>query len=555
MAITMDGIFINGQKVTFAPENILAGDASAYAQEIGAAVEAWMEENVTGGEQVTDTTLTLPGVPADAKVTGDKVDELNVIFTSVPYAFTYYQGTISTQNGVPSSTIVYNRIYTDFGEIEEQKINVAPADGYKWSLRFYDSDKTFVSSTGWSEQEEQVASTVGYFVRFVYAHADDTDLDPSEGSNVVVTQRKATDKTLSNDGKPADAKAVGDALAQKASIDTESRLNKLQENIKGYRYAIQEPTETTEAHYISKTGVYSVLGSGNTNYKVAKYDVESGEKYVISGSCYGTTCAYSFYGSDSTPLSWYAPSESSSGITDVSERIVIAPYGSTILYVAYIIKHQDGSLGVGVTGWTGLKWAAMGDSITDANNSRATKRYFDYISDSMGISVVNLGKSGTGYKKPYNNNLPFYQRIDTIPLDSDVITIFGSGNDLSLALGNPTDTTDATICGCINLTIDGIRDRILGANLGIITPTPWVQYPTTTAGNKMDLYCDAIIEICRLKGVPCLDLYHCSNMLPWESNFRTAFYKHDDGNGVHPDEDGHKLFAPKIKAFLNTLLM
>ena len=76
MAITMDGIFVNGQKVTFAPEDILTGDASAYTEEIGTAVEEWMEENVTGGEQVTDTTLTLPGVPADAKKTGDKIGEL-----------------------------------------------------------------------------------------------------------------------------------------------------------------------------------------------------------------------------------------------------------------------------------------------------------------------------------------------------------------------------------------------------------------------------------------------------------------------------------------------
>lgn len=76
MAITMDGIYVNGQKVTFAPEDILSGDASAYTEEIGTAVEEWLEENVTGGEQVTDTTLTLPGVPADAEVTGDKIDEL-----------------------------------------------------------------------------------------------------------------------------------------------------------------------------------------------------------------------------------------------------------------------------------------------------------------------------------------------------------------------------------------------------------------------------------------------------------------------------------------------
>ena len=76
MAITMDGIFVNGQKATFRPEDILSGDASAYTEEIGTTVEAWLEANVTGGEQVTDTTLTLPGVPADAKKTGDEIGSL-----------------------------------------------------------------------------------------------------------------------------------------------------------------------------------------------------------------------------------------------------------------------------------------------------------------------------------------------------------------------------------------------------------------------------------------------------------------------------------------------
>lgn len=203
--------------------------------------------------------------------------------------------------------------------------------------------------------------------------------------------------------------------------------------------------------------------------------------------------------------------------------------------------------------WSGKKWAAMGDSLT-AVNTRATKRYHDYISGDTGITVVNLGVSGTGYKKPYNSGLPFWQRIDTIPSDSDVITIFGSGNDLSQTLGSVTDTGTETICGCINTTIDSIRSTYIGANLGVITPTPWIQYPTTDVGNKMDLYADALVQICRLKSVPCLDLYHCSNMLPWEQAFREAYYTRDDGNGVHPDENGHKFFAPKIRAFLETLL-
>lgn len=73
-------------------------------------------------------------------------------------------------------------------------------------------------------------------------------------------------------------------------------------------------------------------------------------------------------------------------------------------------------------------------------------------------------------------NRAFYQRVSDIPEDADVITIFGSGNDLSSdqTLGNVTDTGTDTICGCINATIDAIYERIPLARLGIVTPTPWV---------------------------------------------------------------------------------
>lgn len=363
-----------------------------------------------------------------------------------------------------------------------------------------------------------------------------------------------TDTTLSIAGKAADAKKVGNELA-----DVKEDFTNISASIKselGHRYGDGETTtETQSAYYITGTyGVVKPLPSGNANYKVERYAVTAGDVYRISGSVYGDTTVYSFYDANNTPLKWYNDGVGS-GARAITNVIDIAPSGAVYLYVAHIITKGDALVEKRLNGWTGLKWAMMGDSITDSNNQRATKRYFDYITDLTGITTVNLGKSGTGYKKDYNSNLPFYQRVDTVPTDSDVITIFGSGNDCSLTLGTPTDATADTVCGCINLTIDGIRDRIVGANIGVITPTPWVQYPTTTIRNNMDLYCDAIVEICRLKGVPCLDLYHCSNMLPWEEDFRNAFYKHDEGNGVHPDEDGHKLFAPRIKAFLDTLIM
>ena len=202
--------------------------------------------------------------------------------------------------------------------------------------------------------------------------------------------------------------------------------------------------------------------------------------------------------------------------------------------------------------FSGYKWCCIGDSLTE-HNLRTTKNYEQYVSESTGITVVNLGVSGSGYKAGNN----FYARVQNIPLDSDVVTIFGSGNDLytDTPLGNVTDTGFNTLCGCINETIDSIIERMPTVNLGIVTPTPWKDFPPTTPNNSMDLYSQALVEICIRRSIPCLDLYHCSNLRPWTKEGRDACYTKDGENGVHPNEQGHKLIAPRFKALLESLIL
>ena len=63
---------------------------------------------------------------------------------------------------------------------------------------------------------------------------------------------------------------------------------------------------------------------------------------------------------------------------------------------------------------------------------------------------------------------------------------------------------------------------------------------------------DALKGICKIYGIPVLDMYHGSNLRPWDSDFRTAYYVAADG--YHPNELGNKLFvAPQIEAFLRSL--
>lgn len=86
----------------------------------------------------------------------------------------------------------------------------------------------------------------------------------------------------------------------------------------------------------------------------------------------------------------------------------------------------------------------------------------------------------------------------------------------------------------------------------MVTPTPWVgNYPGIVGA---DNYVNALIEICKKRSIPYLDLYHGSNLRPWDAEFRTLAYSKDDGNGVHPDEVGHKIIAATYRDFVKSLI-
>lgn len=73
-----------------------------------------------------------------------------------------------------------------------------------------------------------------------------------------------------------------------------------------------------------------------------------------------------------------------------------------------------------------------------------------------------MGVGGTGYKRTSEKNTAFYQRISSVPLDTDVITIFGSLNDLgaSVPIGTASDTGTDTLGGAINTTLDNLNSRL-----------------------------------------------------------------------------------------------
>lgn len=294
--------------------------------------------------------------------------------------------------------------------------------------------------------------------------------------------------------------------------------------------------------------------------------VSEGEHYRIRNAVsYLMFRAYLFGDADGKIMG-YMPTEEDSSAT-LRDYDVTVPKGAKILYVHHysamsadtiIEKLTDSPIPSVSISLKGKKWVCIGDSLTE-HNLRATKNYHDYIAEATGIEVVNMGRSGSGYKRTEDEGFAFYQRVANIPTDADVITIFGSGNDnpffATAKLGTASDTGTETIGGCVNTTLDNIYARMPMAVVGIISPTPWVGYSPTNKGNGMENYSALLKEICERRGIPFLDLYHCSGLRPDDAIFRSLAYSRDEGNGVHPDENGHKLIAPRFKAFLETLVL
>lgn len=372
----------------------------------------------------------------------------------------------------------------------------------------------------------------------------------------------STDATLSVYGKPADAGVVGERIGE---------LSEENANLSSKIGAITAPKKVLVPIEFEEQLSHVLLGNTGLPFEMTTYTpyyvissevaVAVGEVLTITAWASHKNYVYAFYDSTGAFVSGEKDQAGGDSGTKVENEIVVVPEMASTVRISFNTARSGqirryGGDEVQLRKWQDKIWCVVGDSLTE-KNSRTTKNYHDYIGDATGINVINMGLSGTGYANGASSNNAFYQRISNVPTNADVVTIFGSGNDMSsgLSLGTPTDTGTETLCGCINTTIDNLIAIMPAVSLGIVSPTPWVGSSPANADGGMAKYCAAMKTICENRSIPFLDLYHCSNLRPWTEEGRAACYTKDDGNGVHPDEKGHALIAPRFKAFLETLIL
>lgn len=210
--------------------------------------------------------------------------------------------------------------------------------------------------------------------------------------------------------------------------------------------------------------------------------------------------------------------------------------------------------------WSGKKWVAFGDSLTD-ETINADKKYYRYIEEKTGITVVVMGKGGTGYYKGYDSGTAYGQRMANVPADADVITIFGSVNDwhtksANVEMGNASDTMEAgTLAGYINECIDVAIEKAPYAQIALVTPMDYHRLPD----DILEGIANIIKAVAAYRKIKCLDLYHESGFRVDNPTFAAVYttdYSETAESYGHPSNLAHEqLIAPEFMELLKRMLL
>lgn len=396
--------------------------------------------------------------------------------------------------------------------------------------------------------------------------------------NKAIETLRETIGIVGEGGLTTEAKSIKPAINELNKKTTENLLNIekngiLHENLKNdlqevieFKFEKMEAYEEEKDCYFDKTGKKFMF----SNYGVKKYNVREYTKYKAN--------AYSKF--QAAPITFWHDEEflgyvgelNPGGSEEIQNQtlIITTPKRCNKIFIQSIIilgefleehylEKEDLKLKTDVL--KKKKWGAIGDSLTDVNTLKKqteTKNYVDFVSENLGLQATNLGVGGTGYWNGKDRNMNFSKRCERIETGYDVITIFGSFNDnfitTNYTLGSVADKTEETLFGCMNKTLENIYKVNPDVIIGIILPTPWGGWNLRNPSRleKCKEYINALVEFANYNSLPILDLFHGSNLRPWESTFNTKYFLNADS--VHPLSEAHKKFiAPKIENFIKEI--
>lgn len=510
---------------------------------------AWVSGGVYQAAAVeTDTTLTMPEEPADAKATGDAVTELksaitydNITMADLPYSeyhasgctngkYLNSSGEENTQSGWSISPFLI------LGETPTYYLKTGIAS-YNVKNCYYDSNREFLSYFDPNNLPGTYVLTPpqgAKFVRFTIQTADINDF--TYHSQLFID--KVIPKYVDGCTKASDFKST---ITRGKYYDSTGNMQS------GGAWAITKTYPVSEGDVIS---VKSAYGQYATCFDE---DMEFETRYTVSGTA---------------NASFTVPS----GVAFVAFNVLIAnldSYDCAKNGVSFDAKYDISWLAMDKSVWQDKTYISHGDSITwrdgttwgsGPDQDKIARGYQTIFSESVGLaSYNNQGKSGW----PMAVVAGVGGVVNTILAISDytvydLCTIACGTNDFKLnvplgQLGIIGDTTfdDTTFYGAYRKAVEYILTNSPTIRLVLMTPLQrdndgYDVNHVNTAGHKLIDYVNAVKDVGDMYGLPVCDMYGNSGF----TKKTLATYTLD---GLHPNTTGYVRMGNYLTGFLNAV--
>ncbi len=214
----------------------------------------------------------------------------------------------------------------------------------------------------------------------------------------------------------------------------------------------------------------------------------------------------------------------------------------------------------------GKKICFLGDSITEGAGCSCREALFTArIAREYGAVCLNYGISGTRIARQRvpsedpRNDLDFAGRFEEMDPEADAVVVFGGTNDFGhgdAPIGTMEDRTPDTFYGALHFLYRGLLERYPAIPIAVLTPLHRLgeEDPRGSRGKPVPAlplagYVQIIRRVAEYYSLPVLDLFACSGLQPDVPSIRNGYVP----DGLHPNDDGHRILAGKIGRFLSLL--
>ena len=450
----------------------------------------WLTDHITNpSNPPIDTSLTVAGAAADAKVTGEEITDLKSAISTNDTVLTlaWSQGGIDTSAGTDYDS--NTRIRSDFIDATQMRdivISLADESARKIAIYRYDANKGFLSYTAWMHYRYRITEPTGFY-RIVMATDSDAALSPASAQYITVTGKYFVQESLGT--LECSASDVGELTTSEIDILSTSQW---------VRGAIRTEDGTD---FASNTRLRSVGYFDVSQYDRIKVSVDSGYKY----------CVY-FYDTNKSYLSsLYFP-----GVWNTIDHIYEIT-GTSAVYMRLIISDTANSTSAfdmfrhfHVYAFndfekSNIRYKALEDSsicvmtynaqlFTGRNADLAlTKGFIDkYRPDVIGMTEYINYANSTNINQVLFSEYPYEQRQVDIPAGNAIFTKEAQSNGSNVQYTSKSPSGETRGYNKTYITIDGVKVALYNTHLEIIpTPSESRQYRVAQA---QQLLTDALTE-------------------------------------------------------------